>query len=43
MIKTPAKKEEVEDPFKGLEEKARQLAIKNDCPFVDNELPLRAK
>lgn len=25
--------------FKGLEEKARQLAIKNDCPFVDNELP----
>lgn len=25
--------------FRTLEEKARQLAAANDCPFVDNELP----
>ena len=30
--------------FCGLEEKARQLALQNDCPFVDNEMPYgRAK
>ena len=25
--------------FRGLEQQAEQLAMENDCPFVDNELP----